>query len=106
MTSIKQVGASGQISIGKEHAGKFVIIEMVKPGVWTIKTASIVADDERPENPLGALEAMLQGHEAKQVVNPVAASGMNGSVQQNTGPRTSNETMPGAGEGTTPSTKL
>ena len=43
---IKTVGASGQISLGKEYAGRHVIIEEVEEGVWLIKTASIIPDSE------------------------------------------------------------
>jgi hypothetical protein len=45
-TQIKTVGASGQISLGKEYAGRHVIIEEIEEGVWLIKTASIIPDSE------------------------------------------------------------
>ena len=45
-TLIKTVGASGQISLGKEYAGRHVIIEEIEEGVWLIKTASIIPDTE------------------------------------------------------------
>ncbi len=45
-TLIKTVGASGQISLGKEYAGRHVIIEEIEEGVWLIKTASIIPDSE------------------------------------------------------------
>jgi hypothetical protein len=43
---IKTVGASGQISLGKEFAGRTVMVEQVAEGVWTIKTAQVIPDDE------------------------------------------------------------
>jgi len=43
---IKTIGASGQISIGKEYAGRHVIVEEIEKGVWLIKTASIIPDSE------------------------------------------------------------
>ena len=43
---IKTIGASGQISIGKESAGRHVIVEEIEKGVWLIKTASIIPDSE------------------------------------------------------------
>ena len=43
---IKTVGASGQISLGKEYASRHVIIEEIEEGVWLIKTASIIPDSE------------------------------------------------------------
>ena len=45
--SVKTVGASGQISIGKEYAGKTVLVECIEEGVWLIKTAQIIPDTEQ-----------------------------------------------------------
>ena len=44
---VKSIGASGQISLGKEHAGRKVLVEMPEPGVWVIRTATIIPDNER-----------------------------------------------------------
>ena len=43
---IKTVGSSGQISLGKQYAGRTVTVEQVTDGVWTIKTARVIPDDE------------------------------------------------------------
>jgi len=43
---IKTVGLSGQISLGKEHAGRTVTVEEVERGVWVIKTAQVIPDSE------------------------------------------------------------
>ena len=43
---IKTVGASGQISLGKQHAGKTVIVEQPESGVWVIKAAQVIPDNE------------------------------------------------------------
>jgi len=45
-SQIKTIGASGQISIGKEYAGRHVLVEEIEKGVWLIKTASIIPDSE------------------------------------------------------------
>ncbi len=45
-SQIKTIGSSGQISLGKEYAGRHVIVEEVEEGVWLIKTASIIPDSE------------------------------------------------------------
>jgi hypothetical protein len=45
--SVKKVGSSGQISIGKEYAGRMVLIEQMEKGVWLIKTAQIIPDNEQ-----------------------------------------------------------
>ena len=39
MKSIKQIGASGQISLCKEFAGRTVVIDSNELGIWVIKTA-------------------------------------------------------------------
>ena len=44
---IKSIGASGQISLGKEHAGRQVLVEMPEPGVWVIRTATVIPDNEK-----------------------------------------------------------
>ena len=41
-----QVGVSGQISLGKEYAGRTVLIDSSEPGVWVIKTAQTIPDSE------------------------------------------------------------
>ncbi len=43
---VKTIGASGQISLGKEYAGRPVLIEEVEKGVWLIKTVKIIPDSE------------------------------------------------------------
>jgi ABC-type nitrate/sulfonate/bicarbonate transport system substrate-binding protein len=45
--SVKVVGASGQISLGKEYAGRQVLVEESGFGVWTVRTATVVPDNER-----------------------------------------------------------
>lgn len=45
-TSVKVVGSNGQISLGKEFAGRQVLIEEQAPGVWLIRTAMVVPDNE------------------------------------------------------------
>lgn len=44
---LKTIGTSGQITLGKKHAGKPVLIDEVEPGVWMIKVASVVPESER-----------------------------------------------------------
>lgn len=46
-TSVKVVGANGQISLGKQFAGRQVLVEEREPGVWIIRTATVVPDNER-----------------------------------------------------------
>ena len=44
---IKSIGASWQISLGKEHAGRHVLVEMPEAGVWVIRTATVIPDNEK-----------------------------------------------------------
>jgi hypothetical protein len=46
MKTVKQIGASGQISLGKEFAGRTVVVDNLEPGVWVIKTAQTIPDSE------------------------------------------------------------
>lgn len=44
---VKIVGANGQISLGKKYAGRQVLVEENEPGVWTVRTATVIPDNER-----------------------------------------------------------
>ena len=72
MKTVKQVGASGQISLGKEFAGRTVVVDSREPGVWVIKTAHTIPDSElwlhQPEAAARLDRAMAAMHEP-----PVAA---------------------------------
>jgi len=45
--SVKMVGANGQISLGKRFAGRQVLIDEQEPGVWLVRTVSVIPDNER-----------------------------------------------------------
>ena len=47
MNSVKVVGANGQISLGKQFAGRQVLVEEQESGVWLIRTVTVVPDNER-----------------------------------------------------------
>jgi hypothetical protein len=44
---VKRVGSSGQISLGKENAGRMVMVDQPEDGVWVIKLGEFVPDSER-----------------------------------------------------------
>jgi len=46
-SSVKVIGANGQISLGKQFAGRQVLVEEREPGVWLIRTATVIPDNER-----------------------------------------------------------
>jgi len=43
---VKTIGSSGQISLGKQHAGRTVRVEQVEEGVWLIKVARVIPENE------------------------------------------------------------
>jgi len=43
---VKVIGNSGQISLGKENAGRTVMVEELERGVWMIRTAQVIPDNE------------------------------------------------------------
>lgn len=45
--SVKVIGANGQISLGKQFAGRQVLVAERGPSVWLIRTATVIADNER-----------------------------------------------------------
>lgn len=45
--TVKSIGANGQISLGKQFAGRQVLVEEQEAGVWLIRTATVVPDNER-----------------------------------------------------------
>ena len=47
MAIIKAVSSSGQISLGKQYAGRHVLMDEREPGVWVIKLGEFVPDNER-----------------------------------------------------------
>lgn len=42
-TSVKVIGVNGQISLGKKHAGRQVLVEESEPGVWLVRTAITIS---------------------------------------------------------------
>jgi hypothetical protein len=46
-STVKVVGANGQISLGKQFAGRQVLVEEREPGVWMVRTATVIPDNER-----------------------------------------------------------
>ena len=46
-STVKLIGANGQISIGKQYAGRQVLVEEQEPGVWLVRTVTVIPDNER-----------------------------------------------------------
>jgi hypothetical protein len=47
MATVKTIGSSGQIALGKEHAGRQVLVDEIEPGCWLVKVGRFVPDSER-----------------------------------------------------------
>ena len=45
--TVKVIGANGQISLGKQFAGRQVLVEEQEAGVWLIRTSTVIPDNER-----------------------------------------------------------
>jgi hypothetical protein len=44
---VKIIGANGQVSLGKEFAGKMVLIDQVNKHTWIIKSGVFIPDSEQ-----------------------------------------------------------
>jgi len=47
MATVKTIGASGQIALGKEYAGRHVLVDEVERGVWVLKLGDFIPESER-----------------------------------------------------------
>ena len=45
--NVQLIGRSGQLSLGKEFAGRTALVESLAPGVWHIRLGTFVPDNER-----------------------------------------------------------
>jgi putative transposon-encoded protein len=77
-SSVKVIGASGQISLGKQYAGRQVLVEEPDEGVWVIRTARVIPDNEQwlhTKKNQASLERALdfaETHEPEETADPVA----------------------------------
>ena len=60
LVSVKVVGTNGQISLGKQFAGRQVLIEEQEAGVWLVRTATVVPDNERWLHAPGAADDLAK----------------------------------------------
>ncbi|MBZ5591592.1 MAG: hypothetical protein LAP39_05110 [Acidobacteriia bacterium] len=42
----KTISSRGQISLGKQHAGRTVTVEEIEDGVWLVKAARVIPENE------------------------------------------------------------
>ncbi|MFO7801412.1 MAG: hypothetical protein R6V55_03840 [Desulfovermiculus sp.] len=46
MGTIKTIGKSGQVSLGKKFAGQQVLVEEIESGVWVLKVGRFIPQNE------------------------------------------------------------
>ena len=79
--AIKLVGSYGQISLGKQYAGRHVLVEESEPGVWIVRTATVIPDNERwLHEPAAA--ASLQAAMAWSVSHPPADADLDETLKR------------------------
>lgn len=60
---VKTIGANGQLSLGKEFAGKMVLVDQIEDGTWIIKCGEFIPDSEKwlyQENNLTKVDKALE----------------------------------------------
>ena len=45
-SEVKTIGSSGQISLGKQYAGRTVAVEQIEEGVWVVKIVHVIPENE------------------------------------------------------------
>lgn len=58
---VKSVGSNGQITLGKEFAGRLVMLDQTEPGVWTMKLGQFIPDNEKWLHTSEAKAALEEG---------------------------------------------
>lgn len=44
---VKVIGANGQVSLGKEFAGKMVLVDQISSDTWIVKSGEFIPDSEK-----------------------------------------------------------
>lgn len=79
--SVKVIGANGQISLGKQFAGRQVVVQEQEPGVWLVRTATVIPDNEHwLQQPQAAAD--LQNALVWAQANPPADANVDAALEQ------------------------
>ena len=79
--SVKVIGANGQLSLGKRFAGRQVLVDEQEPGVWLVRTATVVPDNERwLQEPRNAAD--LQSAMAWAQANPADDANLSATLEK------------------------
>ena len=95
---VKSVGRNGQITLGKEFAGRLVMINQSAPGVWTLKMGEFVPDSERWLHRPGD-KAKLDRALKWAAENPARESGLDALAARVSAPARRRRTKSGTGAG-------
>ena len=47
LAQVKIIGTNGQVSLGKEFAGKMVLVDQINSDTWVIKSGTFIPDSEK-----------------------------------------------------------
>ena len=53
---IRRISGTGQVTIGKEIAGKLVSVDQIDKGTWIIKSGNFIHDSEKGCSVTGKIE--------------------------------------------------
>jgi len=70
-SQVKVIGSNGQISLGKEFAGKTVIVNKTGKGLWTIQEGQFIPDSEKWLYQAGNLDKLEQALDWAEKNKPV-----------------------------------
>jgi hypothetical protein len=70
-SQVKVIGSNGQISLGKEFAGKMVMVDQLDQGTWIIKAGEFIPDNEKWLYQNGNLEKLEKALQWNETNNPV-----------------------------------
>jgi hypothetical protein len=60
---VKMIGSNGQLSLGKDFAGKMVLVDQIDQGTWIIRSGEFIPDSEKwlhEEGHIAKLEKAIQ----------------------------------------------
>ena len=69
------------MTLGKQYAGRQVLVEQTEPGVWIVRTATVIPDNERWLH-LSAAAADLQAAMAWSVSHSPSAADLEGTLKR------------------------
>ena len=81
-SSVKVIGSNGQISLGKEFAGRQVLVTESEPGVWSIRTARVIPDNEMWLHEANNKERLLEALQLALETDPSETTDLDGLIDK------------------------